>query len=133
MPATFVEGVTLAFDVIKCGVCGVRFAMEHSYNEKRLANHKIGFWCPNGHELYYLGQSESDRLRDELKWAREDAERHRKSAESARRSTSVVRGHLTRVKRRVSHGVCPCCNRSFENLRRHMNTKHPDYPATVEK
>lgn len=27
---------------------------------------------------------------------------------------------------RVGKGVCPCCKRSFTNLRRHMTTKHPD-------
>jgi hypothetical protein len=25
--------------------------------------------------------------------------------------------------------VCPCCNRSFQNLRRHMATKHPEFNA----
>lgn len=24
-------------------------------------------------------------------------------------------------------GVCPCCNRSFTNVRRHMTSQHPDY------
>ena len=27
----------------------------------------------------------------------------------------------------MANGVCPCCNRSFENLRNHMHTQHPDY------
>lgn len=22
---------------------------------------------------------------------------------------------------------CPCCNRTFQNLQRHMTSKHPDY------
>jgi hypothetical protein len=25
--------------------------------------------------------------------------------------------------------VCPCCQRSFQNLSRHMKTKHPEYPG----
>jgi hypothetical protein len=25
--------------------------------------------------------------------------------------------------------VCPCCNRTFENLARHMNSKHRGYAA----
>ena len=28
---------------------------------------------------------------------------------------------------RTGNGVCPCCKRSFTNLRRHMNTKHPNF------
>lgn len=133
METTFVKTIGLSFDVIKCGTCGIRFALESGYHKKLLEDHDLWWYCPNGHKIHYLGKTVEDVLRDQLKWAKEDAERHRKSAESARRSTSVVRGHLTRVKRRVSHGVCPCCNRSFENLRRHMSTKHPEYPATVEK
>jgi hypothetical protein len=27
----------------------------------------------------------------------------------------------------VANGVCPCCNRTFQNLARHMAGKHPDY------
>jgi hypothetical protein len=37
---------------------------------------------------------------------------------------------------RVSAGVCPCCNRTFQNVARHMKTKHPDIaaaPAAKEK
>ena len=30
---------------------------------------------------------------------------------------------------RVGHGVCPCCNRTFGDLYRHMSTKHPGYAA----
>ena len=32
----------------------------------------------------------------------------------------------------VSGGACPCCNRSFENLARHMATKHKDYVKREE-
>lgn len=28
--------------------------------------------------------------------------------------------------KRIHNGVCPCCNRSFVNLQRHMKTKHPE-------
>ena len=28
--------------------------------------------------------------------------------------------------KRVHNGVCPCCNRSFQNLQKHMKTKHPE-------
>ena len=43
------------------------------------------------------------------------------------RSHAATRGHLTRAKKQVhraEHGVCPHCNRSFQNLARHMQTKH---------
>ena len=43
------------------------------------------------------------------------------------RSRSAIKGQLTRAKRRISKGVCPCCNRTFQNLANHISEKHPDY------
>lgn len=43
------------------------------------------------------------------------------------RQLSAARGQVTRIKNRVGNGVCPCCNRSFGNLHRHMQTKHPGW------
>lgn len=40
---------------------------------------------------------------------------------------AAYKGQVTKVKRRVSKGVCPCCNRTFENLARNMESQHPAY------
>lgn len=29
---------------------------------------------------------------------------------------------------RIGAGICPCCNRTFSQLARHMQSKHPDVP-----
>ncbi len=34
---------------------------------------------------------------------------------------------MTKVKKRAANGVCPCCNRTFSDLARHMKAKHPDF------
>ncbi len=52
-----------------------------------------------------------------------------KHAESERRKRR-------RIEARVSKGVCPCCNRTFENVQKHMETKHRGYglpPATPKQ
>jgi len=49
--------------------------------------------------------------------------------EMERRRVSAARGRVTKIKRRVQHGVCPCCNRTFSNLASHMKTKHPEFEA----
>lgn len=36
---------------------------------------------------------------------------------------------LAKANRRASAGACPCCQRSFSNMARHMKTKHPDFIA----
>ena len=38
-----------------------------------------------------------------------------------------MKGQVTRIKKRVANGVCPCCNRTFKDLAAHMSTQHPDY------
>jgi uncharacterized protein (UPF0212 family) len=44
-----------------------------------------------------------------------------------RKATRTLKTQLKKVHVRVGHGVCPCCNRSFAQLRRHMAAKHPEY------
>jgi hypothetical protein len=48
----------------------------------------------------------------------------RDTAERRRRAEKAAK---TKIKNRVAKGVCPCCNRTFQNLADHMKSKHPDY------
>ncbi|MBV6448554.1 hypothetical protein [Nitrosomonas sp.] len=48
--------------------------------------------------------------------------------DAAERSARAYKGQATKIKRRVGRGVCPCCNRHFENLERHM---HMVFPLTA--
>ncbi|MFB3077027.1 MAG: hypothetical protein ACE1Y4_03380 [Lysobacterales bacterium] len=79
-------------------------------------------------------ETEADRLRIMLKeeedgLCRERA-RHdqtRADLEATELSRRAHKAAATRIKNRVARGVCPCCNRSFTNLHRHMESKHPNY------
>lgn len=46
---------------------------------------------------------------------------------AAQQDHEATRAKLVRDRARFANGVCPCCNRSFENVARHMRTQHPDY------
>jgi hypothetical protein len=89
--------------------------------------------CIYGHAGWFTeGETENDRIRRERDRLKQDAARlqesinyQRERAEAAERRTVALKGVATRLKNRAAKGVCPCCNRSFENLRRHMHTKHP--------
>lgn len=48
---------------------------------------------------------------------------------AAESQSATLKGQLTRERKRAAAGVCPCCNRSFVQLSRHMKTKHPDFSA----
>ena len=113
--------------------CGITFAVPDWWETKRREDHSPWF-CPNGHCQHFSGPTEAELLREQLEveresalWAREDAENARRRAVSAEMSRRVTKGHLTRIKRRVGHGVCPACNRTVGQLARHMATKHPDF------
>lgn len=118
---------------ITCCNCGVAFGLDDDHYKRLRASHDW-FYCPNGHQQHFTGKTEAERLREQLaaaerlaireRNAKEEAQRRAVSAEMSRR---VTKGHLTRTKRRVAAGVCPCCNRTFENLARHMKGQHPDF------
>lgn len=98
---------------------------------------RISFWCPYGHEQHFReGPSDLDKMRQERdrlaqRVAERDDEirRQRELREAAERRTAAARGQVTKIKNRVGHGVCPCCNRTFENLARHMTSQHPTFTS----
>jgi hypothetical protein len=126
--------IELRLMAIECCSCGVPFGIGAHFQKARRADQRT-FFCPNGHSNYYPApkRTEADRLRDQLDAARSLAQRERERRETAERQRSAARGQVTRIKRRVANGVCPCCNRSFADLRRHMTGQHPDYVAEVDQ
>lgn len=114
--------------------CGVRFGMSEDHH-RILVERGTVFHCLNGHRLSFgegpakAAQRERDAALQREKWAKEDAERQRNLRAKAERSQRATAGHLKRVKMRTAHGVCPCCNRTFADLARHMATKHPEETA----
>ena len=115
-----------------CYHCGTPFGIESGL-QKRFLQEGGTFYCPLGHGQIYAA-STVDRLKQELTQAAKKLEQaetnaryYADRAEEALRSNSALRGVVTRTKNRIANGVCPCCNRHFENLHRHMTTKHPEY------
>jgi hypothetical protein len=118
------DGFTLA--VHRCGSCGIVFAFEEEFDTTRRRDH-ASWYCPNGHSFSYTGPSDVEKLRSELEEERQRRKAARDLLDHEQRSHAATRGHLTRTKKRIAAGVCPCCNRSFAQLSRHIATQHPDY------
>lgn len=120
----FVEGVE--FQVIQCAACNMAWGLSTDFIARRRNDHKT-FYCPNGHSNVYNGKSEAEKLREQL--ARTDANlaQERARAADARRERDQIAKAHRKMRQRVMNGVCPCCNRSFDNLRRHMATEHADF------
>lgn len=113
------------FITLTCGKCGIVFGLPKNFDDNNRQNG--GNWyCPNGHSRVY---KESDVKKLERQLVREQSRHDQTKANLRNSKLSLVaeKGHRTRLKNRIKNGVCPCCNRTFQNLQRHMKTKHPEY------
>jgi hypothetical protein len=127
---------TTELESTDCCNCGVTFAFPADL--MRMAREKgpnKTFYCPNGHPQHFT-TSEVDRLKKqlerkeaELAEAHREAEYQRTLKDIADRATAAQRGVNTKLRKRISAGVCPCCHRTFKQLAAHMKTKHPDFKA----
>lgn len=123
----------ITFETVTCCECGFQFAVPADVHQQWRRTGE-SFHCPKGQHSLRYGVSENDRLRSEL-----EAERRRKEAalsreneerarrEATERKLSAARGQNTKLRKRAAGGACPCCNRTFVQLARHMATKHPDF------
>lgn len=105
--------------------CGIQFAMPRGTYDWHIRRETNTTYCPLGHagvvrepveKKLEAAQARERHLEDQLRAAENDAE--------------AVRRRLIRDRHRFANGVCPCCNRSFTNVARHMATKHPDYDSS---
>jgi hypothetical protein len=122
-----------------CCNCGVLFAWPQELQQKALEERGPrgrSFYCPNGHAQHFTGKTEEEKLREQLEakqrsleWSWRENERVRDQRDCAERSAAAYKGHVTRLRNRISNGVCPVadCKRSFINVRRHIATMHKDW------
>lgn len=120
------DEVTVRLGRVTCCNCGIVFAFDENRIKTLKRTHKE-FYCPNGHSQYWPGESDIERerrLKNHYKDMMETAQQQRDSARNKARAEKAAK---TRLKNRVKRGVCPCCNRTFQNLARHIETKHPEF------
>ena len=100
--------------------CGIRHAVPVEFADFQRRQHADGetvtsIYCPLGHSHIPAGQGKAERLAAQL-----DAERTRTGRLEKRSSASDEsfgnQGPVTKTKKRVGKGVCPCCNRLFETV-----------------
>jgi len=119
----------------ECPTCHILFAIPESLERsaRRYPGDSKNGWklcCPLGHVWWYVGETPEQKLqraRDSL--ARERARHDQTRAEltGQRAAKTRFRNERDRLKARAAAGVCPCCNRTFKQLARHMAAKHPEF------
>lgn len=119
-----IQGIEYALMI--CGACGVTHLMpEELRRECEKKGPRKSWRCPNGHERVYQ-ESEADTVRRDRDRLKQRLAEKDDEIASAHRATAAAKGQITKLRKRISAGVCPCCNRHFTNLERHMKSKHSD-------
>lgn len=137
------EGQKFAGDLqlttVACWTCHMTYAIPSSLYRSALKyrGDQPNGWklhCPLGHEWWYTGENEEERLRRIVTQEREAAGRLAAERDQLRASERAQRGAATRARNerdqlraRIAEGVCPCCNRTFAGVKAHMKRKHPDW------
>lgn len=123
--------VKFQFDLVPktCAKCGIAFAVPTDFH--RRYEDGAAMRCPNPECAWgsfiltrnklTVAKEEAEKLRRRLEWKESELRR----TELRRRAAL---GQATKLKNRVRRGVCPFCNRSFADLRRHMDSKHGELP-----
>lgn len=118
---------------INCGECGGVYAIGERYRDQK--RDKGGYWnCPYcrcswgyGESLIEKERKKNEQLRTLYNNASASAVKALQQADKSERRRKAQKAATTRIKNRVKAGVCPCCTRTFQQLARHMKTKHPEY------
>lgn len=124
---------TVELTITECW-CGIQHAVPttlYKHMERQHANgeRQGGIYCPLGHSWTFSGKGAAQIERERRERMEATLTHTRDQLEAERRSHAATKGKLTKTAKRVAGGVCPCCNRSFVQLGRHMAIKHPDYAS----
>lgn len=129
MSATLSYSATL---VVTTCWCGMHHAVPEELRDKQQRDHRDGrdqtsIYCPLGHGYIISGKGEAEKLREHLEREQRRAQAERDLREDTERRLIAQKGQTTKARNRAAAALCPCCNRSFVQIRRHMENKHPDY------
>jgi len=112
--------------------CGIHYAVPEEFLGMIKRQHRDGraqtkIYCPLGHTWEFSGKGEAELLQERLERERARSARLAAERDQIQASLSATKGQVTKLKKRVAAGVCPCCGRTFQQLSRHMANKHPEY------
>lgn len=116
--------------------CGMVFAAPARFIESRRKDGKV-FYCPSGHELHYKiepdkDEREKENLRKRIEWEQQESKQQRERADAAERRARSLRGHATRLRKRIAEGKCPYCALVFDDMATHIAEAHPRYRGAEE-
>lgn len=121
--------------VNQCGTCAVWHTIPEVIYKSCVA--EGGFWhCPNGHSRGFAkgaDQIERENIRRERDSLKQNAARLADEIAAERKRADDAEKKVVQIRRRAAAGVCPCCNRTFLNVQKHMKTKHANVVPLEQK
>ena len=114
-----------SFEMLQCGECGINFFAPAAWVSERRDKGERGreFVCPNGHRRVWT-VSQIDKIRRERDLLKQQMAMLEDEKRAAERLAEKEAKRANRIKRRSEAALCPCCNRHFSQLARHMKSKH---------
>ena len=120
--------VTIELEALECHSCGAVYGLVSNFvRVARERGQGHGWHCPHCQASSAFVKGEAERLRGQLAAARDREASLRADLKRKEAQRRAQKAAATKLRKRAAAGVCPCCNRTFANLQRHMSTKHPDY------
>jgi hypothetical protein len=123
--------LSIGLYILDCANCGLVFAINTDFEDRRREDGKA-FYCPNGH-VQSWSETEADRERKKAERLERQIANERESARALWADLKIekvkhaaTKGKLTKTRKRAINGVCPCCQRSFANVQRHVASQHPE-------
>lgn len=133
MSEAYALELNIVFETINCYKCHAPFAVDRKAKERWRASGDT-FYCPycgspQGFAKTKIAQLEEvlERQKERTQRADDRAKWYEKRMNREEYRARAFRGQVTKIKNRVSNGVCPCCNRTFQNLHEHMKKQHPEW------
>lgn len=130
----FTETIQETFHVVSCYTCGCRFGINEQMYKRAVRDKRGCVYCPSCQNATCWTGETVDQKRArmaEAKLVRERAKHDQTKAElkHSQHRCRAEKAAKTRLKNRAAAGVCPCCSRTFQDLARHMASKHPNFVA----
>lgn len=121
--------------ITQCGTCSVWHTVPKIVWDTQIREGGYHY-CPNGHSRGWktgTEKEEQERIRRERDRLRQDAARLADEIAAAKTRADEAEHKYLKARQRAAAGVCPCCNRTFVNVQRHMKTKHPNVVPLEQK
>lgn len=107
--------------------CGHLILMTQAHYEACRENGRSWFCTVCGCQRAFIGKTAIDELRGQLAAAKQREETEKSMRRNLETALFKEQQSKARLKKRIKHGVCPCCRRTFKQLAAHMKTKHPTF------